>query len=473
MFVNTHSWANHSSSSLHFNMHLHVVFLSWISVHSVFSNLNVPVGKFDEWVMRATRNAHWSRSLGLIFSRDNRDVYTRLNALAREYVEKKFKRSWQYTLLELIDKFDADHSEIDSWSRLCLQVSQGIVSIIGDLNEEDSNWLAGFSSTYQIPWLSLNHPNYFSRNSSLSLMPDVLPALVAFIRRYQIHQLVYIYDDVYSAQRLKQLMQIQTSGAGPSFNIISRYLDNPEDSYDLLENIEIVTNPPLRSLVAASNNQLVPGRYIVLDLHSFDTYRILMDKIKHRGMTTSEYHYVLMILNAKQLDMTYFRYGGVNVTFFTLPTKGEQETDSLDEEYVNAARREVLADSSSIESLLLADAWETLIRSIDSVLDSTNGTHDQSRGVRRDNTNQNVTTELSCRSNQTPSWSKGDIHFEELLNTNFRGLTGNVQFSNVTGQRINYTFDVHRVTGNEMPKQIGFFREPSTLQVKLNSCVHS
>ena len=469
MLVSTHWWSNHfsfSSLSLHFDMHLQIVVLVWVSVHSVFSRVQIPVGKFD-W--QTAKSIHWSRSSGLIFSRDNRDVYTRLNALARDYVSRKFQRAWQYDLTELIDKFDADHPEIDSWSRLCRQVSQGIISIIGDMNEEDSNWLAGFSSAYQIPWLSLNHPNYLSRNSSISLMPDVLPALVALIRRYQIHQLVYIYDDIYSAQRLKQLMQIQTSIGGPTFSIISRYLDNPEDSYDLLENIELVTNPPLRSLMSTSVNQIIPGRYIVLDLHSFDTYRILMDKIKHRGMTTSEYHYVLMILNAKQLDMTYFRYGGVNVTFFTLPTNGEQTAESVDQRYLNAVKQELLADTSSIESLLLADAWQTLIRSIDSVFESTNGTQGQLRGAHRDNDNQNLTTALDCRFNQIPSWSRGESHIERLLNTSFRGLTGHVQFSNTTGQRINYTFDIHRVTRNEMPKQIGFFREPSTFQVKLTN----
>jgi hypothetical protein len=51
------------------------------------------------------------------------------------------------------------------------------------------------------------------------------------------------------------------------------------------------------------------------------------------------------------------------------------------------------------------------------------------------------------------------------LNTSFEGLTGNVQFSNQTGQRKNYTFDVYRVTRNDMPKNIGFFRAPNILEV--------
>ncbi|CAF3920846.1 unnamed protein product, partial [Didymodactylos carnosus] len=57
-------------------------------------------------------------------------------------------------------------------------------------------------------------------------------------------------------------------------------------------------------------------------------YRTMMDKIKHRGMTTNDYHYILLTLKAKLLDMTYFRYGGVNVTFFALPNSFNIENDN-------------------------------------------------------------------------------------------------------------------------------------------------
>jgi hypothetical protein len=292
-------------------------------------------------------------------------------------------------------------------------------------------------------------------------MPDILPALITIIHHYQITQLIYIYDDINGAYRLKQLMKIQALNTIQNLNIISRYLDNPDDSYDLLHNIEIMTNTPIRSLSSTnSSNQKISGRYIVLDFHSFDTYRIIMDKIKHRGMTTSDYHYILLTLNAKKLDMTYFRYGGVNVTFFVLPSYDDNQ---INENYINLLKQDNLF---SVQSLLLADAWEILLRTINRMLTSTDDLRKRLKIFRQGKFYNNLTSGIDCRNNYIQPWSSGNIYLEYLLNTNFQGLTGNIQFSNITGQRINYTFDVYRVTRNDMPKKIGFFRAPDTLEVE-------
>jgi hypothetical protein len=392
-----------------------------------------------------------------MFNGYNREFYTRINPLARQYIFNKLERRFQYNVTELVDKLDFDHSDIDIWSKLCIQLSNGIMSIIGHVNPDDFDWLSSFSSTYQVPFLGLDNHEYIKNTYYISLMPDVLPALIAFIRRYQINQFVYLYDDIYGAYRLKQLIQMQTTNKIQNLNIISRYLDNPDDSYDLLQNIELMTNSPTHSS-KLNPSQKVHGRYIVLDFHSFDTYKIMMDKIKHRGMTTADYHYILLTLNAKQLDMNYFRYGGVNVTFFSLPTSYDNQTK---ENYIN-----LLGNTSpTIESLLIADAWETLLRTINHMLSSANETRDKLKVFRQGRFYNGLTPGIDCRNRHIQAWSAGKIYLDNLLNTTFHGLTGNVQFSNKTGQRKNYTFDVYRVTRNDMPKHIGFFREPTTIEV--------
>jgi len=393
-----------------------------------------------------------------MFNGYNREVYTRLNPLARQYIFDKLERRFQYNVTELIDTLDFDNSDVNTWSKLCTQLSNGIMSIIGHVNHEDFDWLSGFCSTYQVPFIGLDNHNYIKNNYYLSLMPDVLPALIAFIRRYQINQLVYLYDDMHGAYRLKQLLQMQTTNKIQNLNIISRYLGNPDDSYDLLQNIELMTSSTLRSLSSINLNNKFQGRYIVLDFYLFDTYKIIMDKIKHRGMTTSDYHYILLTLNAKQLDMNYFRYGGVNVTFFSLPTSYDNQTK---ENYINLLGN----NSPTIESLLIADAWETLLRTINHMLSSANETRDKLKVFRQGRFYNGLTPGIDCRNRHIQAWSAGKIYLDNLLNTTFHGLTGNVQFSNKTGQRKNYTFDVYRVTRNDMPKHIGFFREPTTIEV--------
>jgi hypothetical protein len=403
-----------------------------------------------------------------MFNGDQQNLYSRINPFARQYVLNKLERRFQYNVTELIDTLDLNDTNIDTWSSLCTQLSNGIMAIIGQVSHDDFDWLAGFCSAYQVPFLGLNNHNNLENNYYISLMPDILPALLAFLRRYQINQLAYIYDDNMGAYRLKQLMEMQTTNKIHNLNIISRYLGNPEDSYDLLQNIELMTNTPPRSSPTIGAYSRLPGRYVVLDFYSLETYRIVMDKIKHRGMTTTDYHYIILSLNAKQLDMTYFRYGGVNVTFFALPSDSsirDNQTLAFYENYLNSTKIVNAKRGPLVESLLMADAWETLLRTINRMLSSANETRDKLKVFRQGKFYNGLTPGIDCRNNYIQPWSAGQIYLENLLNTTFDGLTGNVQFINTTGQRTNYTLDVYRVTGNAMPKPIGFFRTPSTLEV--------
>ncbi|CAF1086821.1 unnamed protein product [Adineta steineri] len=429
------------------NLVIYLFVIVFVNIQTVRTILHIPVG--------------------LLFDGYYRDFYSRINPLARQYVLNKLERRFQYNVTELLNTHHFDNSDTDTWSTLCTQLSYGVMSIIGYVNHEDYDWLSGFCSIYQVPFLGLNNHINIENNFYLSLMPDVLPALVAFIRRYHINQIVYIYDDTIGAYRLKNLIEMQTTNTLQNLNIISRYLGNPEDSYDLLQNVEIATQTVLRTSSFTSSSSILPGRYIVLDFHSFETYRIVMDKIKHRGMTTADYHYIILSLNAKQLDMTYFRYGGVNVTFFSLPSdsiNNDSQTLSFYENYINSVENLNPKIFPTVESLLIVDAWETLLRTINRMLSSANETRDKLKVFRQGKFYNGLTPGIDCRNNHIQAWSAGKIYLDNLLNTNFDGLTGNVQFSN-SGQRINYTFDVHRVTRNDMPKHIGFFRAPSTLEI--------
>jgi hypothetical protein len=158
--------------------------------------------------------------------------------------------------------------------------------------------------------------------------------------------------------------------------------------------------------------------------------------------------------------MTYFRYGGVNVTFFVL--------SSYDDKQINKNYIDLLKENNlfSVESLLITDAWETLLHTINRMLTSTDTIREKLKIYRQGKIYNNLTPDIDCRNNYIQPWLTGNIYLKYLINTNFQGLTGNVQFSNITGQRINYTFNVYRVTRNNMPKQIGFFRAPNILEVR-------
>lgn len=355
-----------------------------------------------------------------------------LNTLARNYIEEKFHETTDYNLTEYYQIIDFNSKNIQTWPNLCTYLSKRVFSLVTHLNFDDFNWLPTFSATYHIPLINLNN-NYLETPYTLSLKPDILPALITILQYYQIKQFVYVYNDINGAYRLKQLMNLQTTEKLFEFNIINRYLDSIDDAYDLLYNIEFITNPSFRSY-----SKYPFGRYIILDFSSIEIYQIIMDKIKHRGMTTSDYQYILLTLNAHQLDMTYFRYGGVNVTFFVLPKTSNEYTDQLETKKFY-----------SIESLLLTDAWELVSRTLKHLTNSSG----------------NLQSNVNCYKSEILSWKYGKFVYDQFLQTNFRGLTGIIQFDRRTGQRTNYTFEIHRVTRNNLPKHIGYFHAPDRLEV--------
>ena len=195
-------------------MYLKILFVCLVSIQA---NLNIPIGKNNS---RRKKIMTKFFLLGLMFYEHDQQMFTRVNSLARKYILNKFEENIQFNFTEYFQSFDVDQANLDTWPKLCSQLSHGIISLITHLNANDLNWLPTFCSLYQIPYLNLNI-DYIKNPFSLSLMPDILPALITLIRHYQISQLVYIYDDINSAYRLKQLMNIQAFHTIQNLNIIS------------------------------------------------------------------------------------------------------------------------------------------------------------------------------------------------------------------------------------------------------------
>ncbi|CAF0824550.1 unnamed protein product [Didymodactylos carnosus] len=420
--------------------------------------------------------------VGIMLGNKFGNEFKRINPIARQFVLNKLERRYQYNITEL--NSDEYNDTVGMWTSLCNKLFNGTMAVICYSNYDEFNWLSGFSDTYHVPFIilgrylpslhysSLVEHNITSKHYFVSLMPDLIPALIAFIRRYNLKEIYYIFDGIESCQRLKELMYIQTQKQSSVLNqlhINSRYLPNANDSYDLLHSIEL----------SNTQSRIALGRYVVLDFNDFSTYRTMMDKIKHRGMTTNDYHYILLTLKAKLLDMTYFRYGGVNVTFFALPdsfnmdNKNDLQHCAIDnctlnqtaDLYLKNLKQANIIDNAQtylpLEALLMADSWETFLRAINTML-NLNETRDSLRVFRQGRFYNGLTPGIDC--NQLQPWLAGEIYLERLLNTTFQGLSGNVQF-NQNGERENYTLDVYRVTRNDLPKKIGLFKAPSTLEV--------
>ena len=117
-----------------------------------------------------------------MFNEHDQEVYAHINSLARQYVFNKLERHFQYDIVEHVDTVNSKNSANDIWSLLCGQLSIGIMSIIGQVDHNNFEWLSNFCSTYQVPFIGLDNHDYINTNYYISLKPDVLPALISLIR---------------------------------------------------------------------------------------------------------------------------------------------------------------------------------------------------------------------------------------------------------------------------------------------------
>lgn len=136
---------------------------------------------------------------------------------------------------------------------------------------------------YNKPEISTAKPNFH-----LTMKIDLLPALVALIRRYKITKLFYIMEGDQAFERFQALMVAQAR----------------EKSYDLLDiqGRQIVdmnnTNQTKTVLQSVEINErgTKEERYIVLDLKDTQSYIRLLILIRQSAMTTPHYHYILLSL---------------------------------------------------------------------------------------------------------------------------------------------------------------------------------
>jgi hypothetical protein len=117
---------------------------------------------------------------------------------------------------------------------------------------------------------------------------DLLPALVAFIKRYKVTKLFYIIEGDEAFERFQSLIAAQTRDKSYDFlEIHGRHIVDMNDINQtkiLLQSVEI------------NDRGTKEERYIVLDLKNIQSYVKLLMLIRHSAMTTPHYHYILMSL---------------------------------------------------------------------------------------------------------------------------------------------------------------------------------
>ncbi|CAF0910875.1 unnamed protein product [Adineta steineri] len=339
-----------------------------------------------------------------------------------------------------------DANVYSGFHRLCNRLESGAVGSISSIDHQKTHLLESFMARLHIPMVSLNYYNYnkpelnaLNKIYHLAMKIDLLPVLAAFIRRFKVTKLFYIIEGEEAFARFQSLMVAQARDK--SYDILDIQvrrltdINNQNHTRNLLQSVEI------------KDRGSKEERYIVLDLNYLKSYINILMQIRHHGMTTPHYHYIIMSLEADRIDMRFFRYGGVNVTYF-LPKSQYRMDSSIDPATTDRF------SLPSFEQKALADSLSIYMRAI-MALDETT----RSKIVQSNDGDENFDhLKIECRAadKQHQHIDFGEKLFNIMKSLSFEGYTGHITF-NEYGERVNYTLNVHQVTMNRLPRNLGNF----------------
>ncbi|CAF0775338.1 unnamed protein product [Adineta steineri] len=198
-----------------------------------------------------------------------------------------------------------DANVYSGFHRLCNRLESGAVGSISSIDHQKTHLLESFMARLHIPMVSLNYYNYnkpelnaLNKIYHLAMKIDLLPVLAAFIRRFKVTKLFYIIEGEEAFARFQSLMVAQARDK--SYDILDIQvrrltdINNQNHTRNLLQSVEI------------KDRGSKEERYIVLDLNYLKSYINILMQIRHHGMTTPHYHYIIMSLEADRIDMRFF-----------------------------------------------------------------------------------------------------------------------------------------------------------------------
>lgn len=398
---------------------------------SVQSQIHIPIGWFtDDTASNDTNDVVFSEALKAAY-----------NLTDKEFIWPKDQISFQSSFENV-----SDANIYTGFHRICNRLESGAIGSISSIDLHKTHLLESFMSRLHISMISLNYLDYKERSLDalnkiyhLTMKIDLLPALFIFIKRYKVTKLFYIIEGEEAFGRFQSIMV--TQARDKTYDILDiqvRRLTNIYNSNhtrNLLQSVEI------------EDRGSKEERYIVLDLSSVHSYITLLMQIRHQGMTTPHYHYILMSLEADRIDMKFFRYGGVNVTYF-LPKSSYQMSPPID---LTATSRLSLP---SFEKKALADALSIYVRAIMSLNDKVRARIVQSNN--HDENFEHLKIECRARDRQYQHEGFGEELFNAMKSISFEGYTGHISF-NEYGERKNFTLNIYQVTMNKLPRNVGNF----------------
>ncbi|XP_067664030.1 glutamate receptor-like isoform X1 [Haliotis asinina] len=369
--------------------------------------------------------------IGLLLDEKTIDLATIVEKAIQRYNNKSDSRIplESHTLaVDVKDSFNFTNA-------VCSLLNGGAVALLGVSSRAVHHTIQDYAANLRAPFIVLNNPadikSRYHSKYQIYIQPTAMRAMVDVIQTYDWQEVIYIYEADEALAHIEQLHEFGHM-AKHVLNIDVRHVKSVDDCYNLL----------------AGMHRMNIGRTIrvVLDLVPFKSTRIINKIMDTQDILKMMFHFIVPHLELKELNLTMFKIGGVNITGFEL---------NRDIEIRHTPAREAYA----------IDAVTLLTLSLKDLLKSQNGIMNTFG-----NMNMRMGDDRHVECVQRHIWSYGDRLTQQLYEQRFRGNSGNVAFGS-DGQRKGYEIQVLEVSmyrgiaNAGMWNESGFHAQTPTLMV--------
>ncbi|UJR28098.1 hypothetical protein I4U23_009353 [Adineta vaga] len=202
------------------------------------------------------------------------------------------------SLPNLLNKLESDKFLTNIYITRTTKLSTQLIQDFCEINHIPFINMKSFGSKTMLCSLtaSFAHEYFF--------MPNILRVLFNYLKFNHVHRAIYIYDNEESTHLIYDLLKLMNYDEYFDDFILDIRTTIYDDVYSLLYSIES------HSL----HKDQVP-RYVLLDLHSYDNYEKMFDKISHMGLTSNFYHYIIVSTFDACLWMNRLNFTGLLIYF--------------------------------------------------------------------------------------------------------------------------------------------------------------
>ncbi|XP_046373510.1 glutamate receptor-like isoform X1 [Haliotis rufescens] len=371
--------------------------------------------------------------IGLMFDENSIDLETIVEKAIQRYNNKteSILRLESHTRpVNVKDSFNFTNAA-------CGLLNSGAVALLGVSSRAVHHTIQDYTANLRAPFIVLNNPadikSKYHSKYQIYIQPTGIRAMVDVIKTYNWEEVIYIYDTNEALAHIEQMHEFGHM-AKHVINIDVRHVKDEDDCFKLL--------------AAMHKKDIGRAIRVVLDLLPFKASKIINRIMRQQDILKMMFHFVIPHLELKELNLTMFKIGGVNITGFEL-------------------NRDIVIRHTPAREAYAVDAVTLLTLSLEE-LQHKHGSIAIKNSFENLNSRMGNNRLIDCV--KIHPWSYGDMLTQLLYEKRFSGNSGYVAFGS-NGQRKEYQVQVlevsmYRGTANSGTwNESGFHAQTPTLVI--------